>query len=40
MDLLAVKECTDVRFLPSRYRNLDLDQLNRRIAELRRRVGE
>jgi hypothetical protein len=30
----------DVRFLPSRYRNLDIDQLNRRIAELRRRVGE
>ncbi len=40
MDLLAVKECTDVRFLPERYRALDLEQLNGRIAELRRRVGE
>ena len=40
MDLLAVKECTDVRFLPQRFRNLDLDHLNRRITELRLRVGE
>jgi len=40
MDLLAVKECTDVRFLPERFRSLDLDHLNRRIAELRLRVGE
>jgi SpoVK/Ycf46/Vps4 family AAA+-type ATPase len=40
MDLLAVKECTDHRFLPPRYRDLSLGEVNRRIAELRVRVGE
>jgi hypothetical protein len=38
MDLLAVKECTDVRFLPARFQELGLPQLEARIAELRRRV--
>ncbi|MDX1501753.1 MAG: ATP-binding protein [Thermoanaerobaculia bacterium] len=36
MDLLAVKECTDDRFLPPRYRQMGRDEVNRRIAELRR----
>jgi AAA+ superfamily predicted ATPase len=40
MDLLAVKECTDERFLPPRFRELDLSQVNRRIAELKMIVGE
>jgi len=40
MDLLAVKECTDARFLPPRYRHLDLAEVNQRIAELKRRLGE
>jgi hypothetical protein len=38
MDLVAVKECTDVRFLPARYRDLGPDELERRIDELRRFV--
>lgn len=40
MDLLAVKECTDSRFLPPRFRELALSEVNRRIAELRARIGE
>lgn len=40
MDLLAVKECTDERFLPPRYRAMDLGTLNRRISELKARLGE
>lgn len=40
MDLLAVKECTDRRFLPERYRDLDLADVNGRIAALKARVGE
>lgn len=40
MDLLAVKECTDRRFLPAQFRDLPLGEVNRRIAELRVRVGE
>jgi SpoVK/Ycf46/Vps4 family AAA+-type ATPase len=36
MDLLAVKECTDERFLPDRFRKLDLLQIENRIAELLR----
>ncbi len=35
MDLVAVKECTDVRFLPARYRDLSPEDLERRIDELR-----
>jgi ATPase family associated with various cellular activities (AAA) len=38
MDLVAVKECTDARFLPDRYRDIDPDQLEARIDELRRFV--
>jgi SpoVK/Ycf46/Vps4 family AAA+-type ATPase len=40
MDLVAVKECTDQRFLPERYRALEIAEVNRRIAELKRRIGE
>jgi hypothetical protein len=38
MDLVAVKECTDVRFLPPRYRDIAPEELERRIDELRRFV--
>jgi AAA+ superfamily predicted ATPase len=38
MDLVAVKECTDVRFLPPRYRDLAPEALEARIDELRRFV--
>jgi SpoVK/Ycf46/Vps4 family AAA+-type ATPase len=34
MDLLAVKECTDSRFLPERFRSLDPEAVERRIREL------
>jgi AAA+ superfamily predicted ATPase len=40
MDLLAVKECTDTRFLPERFRHLDSAAINRRIGELRLLTGE
>lgn len=40
MDLVAVKECTDHRFLPPRFRELDLGHLNARIADLKLRLGE
>ena len=38
MDLVAVKECTDVRFLPPRFRDLTPETLEERIDELRRFV--
>ncbi len=38
MDLVAVKECTDSRFLPARFRELAPEDLERRIEELRRFV--
>ncbi len=34
MDLLAVKECTDARFLPERFRSLSLAQINQRLRQL------
>ncbi len=40
MDLVAVKECTDQRFLPERFRTLEIAEVNRRIGELKRRLGE
>jgi len=40
MDLLAVKECTDTRFLPERFRKLSLAQVNARIEQLKAAVGE
>ena len=36
MDLVAVKECTEVRFLPQRFRDLTPEELEERIDELRR----
>jgi SpoVK/Ycf46/Vps4 family AAA+-type ATPase len=38
MDLVAVKECTDQRFLPERFRDLAPEEIERRIEELRRFV--
>lgn len=38
MDLVAVKECTDVRFLPERFRELTPEELETRIEALRRFV--
>jgi hypothetical protein len=38
MDLVAVKECTDVRFLPDRFRELTPEELETRIDALRRFV--
>ncbi|MBZ0111898.1 MAG: ATP-binding protein, partial [Thermoanaerobaculia bacterium] len=40
MDLLAVKECTDERFLPKRFRDLSLAAINQGIEQLRRLLGE
>jgi hypothetical protein len=34
MDLLAVKECTDERFLPPRFRTMSLSEIDRRLSEL------
>ncbi len=38
MDLVAVKECTDARFLPERFRDLAPEELETRIDALRRFV--
>ena len=38
MDLVAVKECTDARFLPERFRALSPEELETRIDALRRFV--
>lgn len=35
MDLVAVKECTDVRFLPPQFAKMSPEEIERRIAELR-----
>jgi hypothetical protein len=35
MDLVAVKECTDARFLPERFRAMTPEEIERRIDELR-----
>jgi len=40
MDLLAVKECTDARFLPGRFRKLSLADVNGRIEQLKATLGE
>ena len=40
MDLLAVKECTDSRFLPARFRDLSIAEVDRRLAALRSRLVE
>ena len=38
MDLVAVKECTDGRFLPPRFRDMPPEELEQKIDELRRFV--
>ncbi|HSP07585.1 MAG TPA: hypothetical protein VLR94_10430, partial [Acidobacteriota bacterium] len=38
MDLVAVRECTDVAFLPDRYAALPPEEVERRLDELRRFV--
>ena len=38
MDLVAVKECTDARFLPARFKDLTPEELETRIEALRRFV--
>jgi AAA+ superfamily predicted ATPase len=38
MDLAAVKECTDVRFLPPRFRDLTPEAIEQRLRELRQFV--
>ena len=38
MDLVAVKECTDARFLPARFKDLSPEELETRIDALRRFV--
>src|SRR5690606_2147878 len=38
--LAAVMECTSRSMLPARYRDLDREQVVRRIAELKRLIGE
>jgi Arc/MetJ-type ribon-helix-helix transcriptional regulator len=40
MDLLAVKECTDARFLPARLRSLSLAAVNARIEQLKAAIGD
>jgi SpoVK/Ycf46/Vps4 family AAA+-type ATPase len=35
MDLVAVKECTDARFLPERFRDMSPEEIENRLAELR-----
>jgi ATPase family associated with various cellular activities (AAA) len=39
MDLLAVKECTDEAFLPSRYREMSQAHIEKRLKELALRFG-
>ena len=40
MDLVAVKEATDSRFLPDRFRSLSLGEINQRLERLRLLLGE
>jgi SpoVK/Ycf46/Vps4 family AAA+-type ATPase len=40
MDLVAVKECTDTRFLPERYRAIPIAEVNQRIERLKLNLGE
>ena len=40
MDLVAVKECTDSRFLPPKYKSMSLAEVNDRIHQLKTALGE
>ena len=35
MDLVAVKECTDTKFLPEHFKNMSMEELDTRIEELK-----
>ena len=35
MDMVAVKECTDARFLPARFHDMTPEEIEARLAELR-----
>ena len=39
MDLVAVKECTDTRFLPEQYKAMPLEEIEERLSELKLRIG-
>lgn len=39
-DLIAVKECTDARFLPEAYRKIEPDAVNRRLRQLKEAIQE
>lgn len=39
MDLVGVLECTDARFLPERFRAMNLEQVGERVDALKRRLG-
>ena len=36
MDLISVRECTDMRFLPERFANMSPEEVERRLEELKR----
>ncbi|MDQ7825635.1 MAG: ATP-binding protein [Candidatus Eremiobacteraeota bacterium] len=38
MDLVAVKECTDSRFLPAKYRKTPNEEIDARLMELKRQI--
>jgi hypothetical protein len=40
MDLAAVMECTDQRFLPEKFRDLDLDRVKSRMDQLKLELNE
>ena len=39
MDLVGVKECTDLVFLPEKYRKIGHEELETRLEALRRRIN-
>jgi len=40
MDLAAVVECTDKRFLPDKFAALDIDRVKKRMDELKLEISE
>lgn len=40
MDLIAVLECTDVKFLPDKFAKMDLAEIKHRTDDLKHRIGE
>jgi hypothetical protein len=40
MDLLAVKECTDERFLPARFVRLSAEEIEERIFNIKSLLGK